>query len=513
MAGSARTSCRWRGGFCMEVTPLPCLVTVFGALGDLAGRKLFPSLWHLHRRKLLHEESGIIGCGREEMSDDAFRDYVRHLPGIEQTPELESFLRKIYYHAGDYLAEETCRTLAATLDAAERELGREHFCRIFYLATAPSLYLPLLELLHEAGLVAEPCKTAECGQWRHVVFEKPFGHDLASAAKLEQGLLRRLKERQIYRIDHYLGKETVQNILMFRFANMLFEPVWNRNYIDSVEITATETVGVEHRAGYFERAGLLRDMFQNHMLAMLSLVAMEMPSSFAADRVRDAKAALLRSLRPLTASGLEHQLVLGQYAAGNGMPGYREEPGVAPDSVTETYGALKLFIDNWRWQDVPFYLRSGKRLNAKSSRIVVNFKTIPHSIFEPVRAEDLMRNRLILTVQPQEGLALNLIAKEPGPKLCMGDLTMDFKYSSILDPGETMPEAYERLLLDCMLGDQTLFLRSDNVRLAWQFLMPALEAKEHITPFFYPAGSHGPAEADRLIQADGREWYESCAGE
>ena len=282
---------------------------------------------------------------------------------------------------------------------------------------------------------------------------------------------------------------------MLRFANLIFESVWNRNYINSVEITVAETVGVEHRTGYFDRAGLLRDMFQNHMLEMLSLVAMDCPVSFEADRIRDEKARLLRALRPLDPK----DLLLGQYAAGNGLKGYLEEPGIPPDSRTETFALLKLWIDNARWKDVPFYLRSGKRLNERRSRIIINFKPIPHSIFTGIREPDLSPNRLILTVQPQEGLSLELIAKKPGPKLCIGPLALDFRYASILEPGESMPEAYERLLLDCMLGDQTLFLRSDTVRLAWNYLTPALRAKEKITPNPYPAGST-PEEAERLLK-------------
>ena len=293
-------------------------------------------------------------------------------------------------------------------------------------------------------------------------------------------------------------------------GNLIFEPVWNRDYIDSVQITVAETVGVEHRAKYFETAGLLRDMFQNHMFEMLSLVAMEVPASFEASSVRDEKAKLLRSIRPFNLEKLNEQMIRAQYAEGNGMAAYRDEPGVAPESQTETYVAAKLLIDNWRWKGVPFYLRSGKRLAAKRSEIVITFKHIPHSIFLPVHSEDLVQNRLTLTVQPQEGLSLSFLAKKPGPKLCMGDLTMDFKYASILEKGESMPEAYERLLLDCMLGDQTLFIRSDTVELAWGLLTPVLEHwKKHpeSCPLaFYPAGSSGPKEADHLIQNEYLFW-------
>jgi glucose-6-phosphate 1-dehydrogenase len=352
-----------------------------------------------------------------------------------------------------------------------------------------------------------------------VVIEKPFGRDLESARKLDNELRKILRERQIYRIDHYLGKETVQNILMLRFANVIFEPVWNRNYIDSVQITAAETVGVEHRAGYFEQAGLLRDMFQNHMLEMLSLVAMEAPSSFDAKAVRDEKTKLLRSIRPFPKGKLGESLVRGQYsegsdASGATLPAYRAEPGVKPDSKIETFVAAKLFIDNWRWQGVPFFLRSGKRLPKKRSEIAITFKRLPHSIFSPLKPEDLNPNQLVLNVQPEEGLSLTIQAKQPGPKLCMGSLTMDFKYASILEEGETMPEAYERLLLDCMLGDQTLFIRSDAIETAWSLLTPVLRAWESDEPgcgklFSYPAGSWGPEEAEKLFDRVDQSWRDN----
>ncbi len=505
---------RWRGGFCMEVSPIPDTVVIFGALGDLANRKLIPSLFNLHRRGLFHEKSAIVACGRAPMEQDAYRETVRKLLSEKNPPDrqelIETFLKKLFYHAGDYGEDDTYTRLDTQLKEIEHSFSNDNACRIYYLSTAPTVYLTVVNHLCQAGLLAEDPVTNM--PWRHVVIEKPFGRDLESAKELDRNLRKCLNERQIYRIDHYLGKETVQNILMFRFANLIFEPVWNRDYIDSVQITVAETVGVEHRAKYFETAGLLRDMFQNHMFEMLSLVAMEVPASFEASSVRDEKAKLLRSIRPFNLEKLNEQMIRAQYAEGNGMAAYRDEPGVAPESQTETYVAAKLLIDNWRWKGVPFYLRSGKRLAAKRSEIVITFKHIPHSIFLPVHSEDLVQNRLTLTVQPQEGLSLSFLAKKPGPKLCMGDLTMDFKYASILEKGESMPEAYERLLLDCMLGDQTLFIRSDTVELAWGLLTPVLEHwKEHpeSCPLaFYPAGSSGPKEADHLIQNDNHFWTE-----
>ena len=500
----------WRGGFCLEVAPVPNTIAIFGASGDLACRKLIPALFQLFKRGLLHEQSRIVGCARSPLNDESYHALIARWIRAERG-ELEEFLRRVHYVAGEYDDPEFYRKIGSVLDQAEREAGGEPgtFGRIFYLAMPSSLYSAIVSRLGESGLTREDPSGIP---WRHVILEKPFGRDLDSARQLDLELHRTLQERQIYRIDHYLGKETVQNILMFRFANLIFEPVWNRDYIDSVQITVAETVGVEHRAKYFENAGLLRDMFQNHMFEMLSLVAMEMPASFEAGSVRDEKAKLLRSIRPFDPRDPDTQIVRAQYGEGNGMSAYRAEPGVNPASQTETYVAAKMMIDNWRWKGVPFYLRSGKRLAAKRSEIVITFKHIPHSIFLPVHAEDLARNRLTLTVQPQEGLSLEILAKKPGPKLCMGDLAMDFKYASILEPGESMPEAYERLLLDCMLGDQTLFIRSDTVELAWGLLTPVLdlwrEQPERCPLAFYPAGSAGPKEADRLIQRDDRFWTE-----
>ncbi len=512
----AKGEYKWRGGLCMEVSPIPNTIVIFGASGDLAHRKLLPALYNLYRRDLLHERSRIIGCARSHMDDDAFRSMVR-----ERMPKciselcgrkLDAFLAKLSFVSGPYDEPSTYAKLSAKI----AEIEQETCCgagRVYYLSTPSSLHAPIVSMLGAAGLVEE---NQEGRPWRNVVIEKPFGRDLESARKLDNELRAILRERQIYRIDHYLGKETVQNILMLRFANLIFEPVWNRNYIDSVQITAAETVGVEHRAGYFETAGLLRDMFQNHMLEMLSLVAMEMPSSFESKAVRDEKTKLLRSIRPFPEGKIGECLIRAQYEAGRDATGealapYSAEPGVKPDSKTETYVAAKLFIDNWRWQGVPFFLRSGKRLARKRSEIAITFKRLPHSIFEPVRAENLAPNQLVLNVQPEEGLSLTIQAKQPGPKLCMGSLTMDFKYDSILEEGESMPEAYERLLLDCMLGDQTLFIRSDAIESAWTLLTPVLNAWEADAPgcgplLKYPAGSWGPDEAEKLFDRIDQSW-------
>ena len=365
----------WRGNFCIEVSPAPGTLVIFGASGDLAKRKLYPALFHLFRRGLMHEESRIVGCARTAYSDDAFREHIRpELAGGSES-QVNDFLKRVYYHAGDYFAPEFYGSLGRRLDDLERgcELPAN---RTIYLAMPAKLYPPILENLSNAGLLTEP---EDGSSWRHVVLEKPFGRDFDSAEALDLQLHRYLKEDQIYRIDHYLGKDTVQNILMLRFANLIFEPVWNAHYIDHVQLTVAETLGVEHRAGYYEQAGLLRDMFQNHMLEMLAMAAMEMPASFSPDAVRDEKVKLIRSIRPFDLAHLGESVVRGQYA------GYRSEPGVAPDSTIETFVAARFMIDNWRWKGVPFYLRSGKKLAARKSEIAIVFKHVPHSIFTPIR--------------------------------------------------------------------------------------------------------------------------------
>lgn len=502
----------WRGGFCLEVAPVPNTIAIFGASGDLACRKLIPALFQLFKRGLLHEQSRIVGCARSPLNDESYHALIARWIRAERG-ELEEFLRRVHYVAGEYDDPEFYSKIGNVLDQAEREAGGEPgaFGRIFYLAMPSSLYSAIVSRLGESGLTREDPSGIP---WRHVILEKPFGRDLDSARQLDLELHRTLQERQIYRIDHYLGKETVQNILIFRFANLIFEPVWNSRYIDNVQITVAETVGVERRAGYFDKSGLLRDMFQNHILEMLALVAMENPGSIDADSIRSEKLKLLRSIRPFDPKRLSTEIIRAQYSAGeiNGerVPGYREEPGIPAESSTETFVAMRLLIDNWRWHGVPFYLRSGKRMKEKTSRIVINFKPIPHSIFSPVRAEDLTPNQLILNVQPEEGLRLTIQAKQPGPKLCMGALSMDFKYASILEPGETMPDAYERLLLDCMLGDQTLFIRNDTIEHAWTLLTPVLDAWEKGSAppplYTYPAGSWGPREADCLTGIDNVFW-------
>jgi len=493
---------------CAEVEAPPNALVVFGASGDLTHRKLLGSLFQIFERGLLGEQFYLLGAGRKKLSDEAFRQRaqgaVQEKSGNVSVKAIKPFIDRLYYISGDYsntLFYEGIKAKLAELDK-KRKVNSSH---IFYLAVPPFLYGTIVERLGSTELSCPGEK-----QRARLVVEKPFGRDLQSAGELNDKIRRCFDESQVYRIDHYLGKETVQNILVFRFANTIFEPVWNRNYIDSVQITIAESIGVEHRGGYYDQAGALRDMFQNHMLQMLALVAMEPPTSFEADRLRDEKVKLLRSIQPFRLDELDRFFVRGQYGPGliNGeeVIGYRTESGVDPRSKTETFIAAKLFIDNWRWKGVPFYLRTGKRLRKKDTEIVITFKKVPHSMFVSAGLGDMPSNVLILQIQPEEGISLGFQAKRPGSKICMSTLNMNFNYRSVF--GVDMPEAYQRLLLDCMVGDQTLFTRYDGVEIAWQLLMPVLEAwqKDDSVPYEYAASSDSFPEADALIESDGRKW-------
>jgi len=501
---------------CAEVRAPPNAMVVFGASGDLVRRKLLVSVFEIFARDLLDERFFLLGCGRTNLLDESFRESARQeiheSSGRASAKDLDSFAAKLYYIAGDYDDAAFYQRIKSRLS----QLGKKHKVinsLIYYLAVPPFLYTTIVEQLGQAELTCPP----KFGPRQNVklVVEKPFGRDSASAAELNEHIGRCFDESQIYRIDHYLGKETVQNILMFRFANAIFEAVWDRNYIDSVQITAAETVGVEHRASYYDRTGALRDMFQSHILQMLALVAMEPPASFEADRVRDEKVKLLLSIRPFDLQRLDDFIVRGQYGPGaidgQDVVGYRNEPGVDPQSKTETFVAAKLFIDNWRWSGVPFYLRTGKRLARKDTEIVIFFKKVPHSIFDSAGLEDIPPNIIVLQIQPEEGMSLSFQAKRPGSKICMSTLNMDFNYKSVFQAD--MPEAYQRLLLDCMVGDQTLFTRYDDVEVSWQLLTPVLRAwqKDESASAIYAAGSDSFPRADALIESDGRKWRKLCA--
>ena len=492
---------------CAETPAPPNALIVFGASGDLVRRKLLISLFQIYKRQLLDERFCFLGCGRKDFSDEQFRQMtqqvIRQNSADASAKELKDFTDKLYYVSGDYGDASFYANIKNKLPLLDKK-HKVDGCHIFYLAVPPFLYTTIVEQLGTSGLSC-PAKT----QFRLVV-EKPFGSDLKSAAELNDKIHRCFDESQIYRIDHYLGKETVQNILIFRLANAIFEPVWNRNYIDNVQITAAETVGIEHRADYYDKTGALRDMFQNHILQMLALVAMEPPMSFEADSIRDEKAKLLRSIRPLKLDEPDKSVIRGQYTAGkiNGtkVAGYREETGINPQSKTETFVAVKLFIDNQRWKDVPFYIRTGKRLAAKNTEIAVTFKKVPYSTFRSAGLDDIPTNVLLLHIQPQEGISLSFQAKRPGSKICIGTLNMNFNYKDTF--GIEMPEAYQRLLLDCMAGDQTLFTREDSVEISWRLLTPVLEAWQNsdIAPYEYAAGSDSYPQADSLIKPDGRNW-------
>lgn len=482
----------------IEQTPKPCSLVIVGASGDLTQRKLIPAIYHLFKKGALPDPFLIIGCSRTEITDQGFRDKIREALSERNDIDMsqwDAFAPSLHYQPVQYDDPASFKNFAGYLKKLDKESGTLGN-RIFYLAIPPSLYPSTAKMLGKAGL----SKGGNRGKgWARIVVEKPFGRDLATAIDLDQALHQYFQEKQIFRIDHYLAKETVQNILMFRFANAIFEPIWNRRYINRVDITAAEILGVEHRAGYYEEAGVLRDMFQNHMMQLLALTAMDPPSRFKADRVRDEKVRVYRALRPFPVEQTEDYLILGQYGAGtlNGkrVPAYRDEQGVSPDSLTPTFARMKLFLDNWRWQGVPFYLTSGKRLAHKNTQVSIQFKEVPHALFRDTLGDEIQANHLILGIYPDEKITLTFQTKNPGAKMCLRSVTMDFNYSqSYTGP---VLDAYEKVLLDCMLGDQMLFWRQDGVELCWSFLTPILIECESCRNraqnlLLYEAGSWGP---------------------
>ena len=486
--------------------PEPAVAVIFGASGDLTARKLVPALYDLAEGRRLPMEFAVVGVSRTEMSHEEFRKRLRgaldqQRPGRVSDEVWSSFCGSVFYLRGDSKDPQTYRELKRflrDLDAGRGTQGN----RVYYLASSPSLVSPIVERLGEAGM-----NEGEGGGWARLVVEKPFGRDLASARELNRDIRRYFRERQIYRIDHYLGKETVQNILALRFANGIFEPVWNQHYVDHVQITVAEDIGVGTRGTFYEEAGALRDIVQNHLMQVLCLTAMEPPVAFDAESVREEKVKVLRAVRRVPEEEVASYAVRGQYTQGwvwgEKVPGYREEKNVAPDSTTETYVALKLFIDNWRWAGVPFYVRTGKRLPKRVTEIAVQFKPTPHAPF--AGAGEIEPNVLVVRVQPEEGISMKIGAKVPGTGFEIRSVNMDLLYGTAFL--EEVPDAYQRLLLDLLLGDPTLFIRADEAEGAWEILDPVVRAwseSEKVSP--YPAGTWGPEEAEELIERDGRRW-------
>jgi glucose-6-phosphate 1-dehydrogenase len=498
-----------RLGLRMHRTPEPCAVVIFGATGDLTHRKLVPALYNLQRERLLPPGFSVVGAARRDWTDDFFRQGLRedaqeHSRSGLQDDLWDSFAEGISYVRVPFDDPAAYQALAARLAEIDAQRGTSGN-RLFYLATPPESYTTIIQNLGAAGL-ARPA----AGSWVRIIVEKPFGRDLTSARALDAEIHKVFDESQVYRIDHYLGKETVQNILVFRFANGIFEPLWNHRYIDHVQITVAESVGVEGRGGYYEQAGALRDMVQNHLMQLLTLTAMEPPAGYRAEAVRDEKVKVLRSIKPIAPYEVLESTVRGQYGAGvssgNPVPGYREEGGVAPTSATETYVALRFFIDNWRWAGVPFFLRTAKRAPKRVSEIAIQFRQVPMMLFDNGPLSDIDPNVLAMKIQPDEGISLRFSSKVPGQSNQIRPVTMDFRYNSSF--GVESPEAYERLLLDALLGDSTLFTRSDEVEASWSLITPLHQGWEDAPPSEFPnyeAGSWGPKAADELLGA-GRQW-------
>jgi glucose-6-phosphate 1-dehydrogenase len=498
-----------KGATPMTLPLEPTILVIFGGMGDLTWRKLAPALYNLLLGHQLPEHFAVIGLDIKNQTPDEFRLRLRdgangfcECGGVDEKTWCE-FAPKLSYLSGDFASPATYTALNVQIKDLEKNWGNPAN-HIFYLATPPGIMETIVQSMGTVGLAHDKRRA-------RIVVEKPFGHDLASAIALNGLLTTVFDETQIYRIDHYLGKETVQNILAFRFANALFEPIWNRRYIDHMQITVAEQVGVEHRGAYYEHAGALRDMIQNHLMQILTLIAMEPMVSFDANEIRNKKVDVLRAIRPISKEQVQKVAVRGQYGAGlmagQKVPAYRSEPGVAHDSPAETFAAIKLSVDNWRWQDVPFYLRTGKRLPTRASKVVIQFRPVPHQSFPTTAAFDWQPNQLIIDIQPQEGILLRFQAKQPGASLRLAPVDMNFSYQE--DFKTKSPEAYETLLADVMSGDATLFMRADQVEASWSVLMPILNVWENSKPIGFPnykSGTWGPKAAEALIAKDGRSW-------
>ncbi len=495
-----------RVGMTMQRVPPPTTLVIFGATGDLTHRKLLPALFDLYCDQKLPDAFTVVGYARRMKTDDDFRAemrdsvklYARHNPTMGD--RWDKFAQGLFYHQAEFTDPYSCHPLAERLNKLDVERGTQQN-RLFYLATAPEFYETLVSQLGDAGLANQD------KGWSRIIVEKPFGVDLMSAHKLNRHILSVFDESQVYRIDHYLGKETVQNIFAFRFANTILEPLWNRNYIDHVQITAAESVGVEGRGGYYETAGALRDMVQSHLLQLVSLTAMEPPVSFDATSVHDEKIKVLRAICEMKDMDLDEMAVRGQYGPGRDMPGYREEERVSQTSNVETFVALRLKIENWRWADVPFYLRTGKRMPHRMTEIRIQFKPVPHPLFSHEASSGVEPNVLSMRLQPDEGIHIKFAAKEPGQAIQLRDVRMDFYYKTAF--GSVPGEAYETLLIDAMRGDSTLFNRRDEVEAAWALITPILDYWQNHPPVDFPnyaAGTWGPKVADELLARDGHVW-------
>ncbi len=498
--------------------PEPCVVVIFGATGDLTQRKLLPTLAHLARGHPLPEAFSVVAFARRPMNDQQWRDMAlasldKFTSGDEKldSSEQRAFARRMFYCQSDFNDREGYAKLADLLDQIDQQQGTRGN-RIFYLATPPDVVSEVIYQLGGSGLArAYRGKNGDDESWTRIIVEKPFGRDLASAQKLNREIGRVFREDQIYRIDHYMGKETVQNLLAFRFANGIFEPLWNAKYIDHVQIVVAESLGIGSRAEYYEQSGAIRDMIQNHIMQVLCLTAMEPPVAFDPDAIRDEKVKVLRAIPLLTPEEVAERTVRAQYTAGvvdgQQVVGYKEEKGVAADSTTDTFVTLKLFIENWRWAGVPFYIRTGKRLPARSTEVTIQFKRVPHQLYKPSETRGLVPNCLTIRIQPDEGISLKFGAKIPGAARQLSSVDMNFSYAGAF--GVSSPEAYERLIADCMIGDSTLFIRRDEIEMAWRITDSIINAWKNMpasTVSTYAAGTWGPKEADALIESDGRQW-------